>query len=132
MSTRALEGKLQRGTYGFALFLELVSVLGAEAPPQWHPILSAGDLSYATKAKFILLRELSGRGLDRHGLHRLLMSEHIGPQHREADERTMEDGTFSMVLMLQLATVVPIDGMERFVDTSDLIRAASQFTKEEK
>ncbi|MGY2490100.1 hypothetical protein [Cupriavidus sp. CP313] len=129
-TARGLDGKLQRGTYSFSLFLELLTVLRAEAPPQWQPILLTKDLPYATKAKFILLRELTKRGLDREDLIRRLKNEHIEPPRHEAADRTMEDGTFSMILMLQLAAVTAVEGMERFVDTSDLILAASQLKRE--
>ncbi|MFS8977262.1 hypothetical protein PO002_22585 [Cupriavidus necator] len=129
---RGLDGKLQRGTYSFSLFLELMSVLGADAPPQWQSILSLKDTSYAMKAKFILLRELTNLGLDRDEFLRRLRDEHIEPPRNDSADRTMEDGTFSMILMLQLAALAYVEGMERFVDTSDLIRAALQSAKKEK
>ncbi|MBP0622871.1 hypothetical protein [Cupriavidus consociatus] len=130
-SARGLEAKLKRGTYRFALFLELMSVLGVDAPPEWQPLFVTNDLSYATRARLVLIRELNKRNLDRSGFLARLRDAHIRVPRNDSSEEAMEDGTFTMVLMLQLAALAPVEGMERFVDMSDVLRVASQSAKGE-
>lgn len=57
-SARGLEAKLKRGTNSFALFLELMSVLGVDAPPEWQAITTASDLSCAAWARLLLCASL--------------------------------------------------------------------------
>lgn len=62
-TARGIDGKIARGTYSFAFFLQLLKAIRSECPNQWCPTLAL-DLSYEEQATYIFSRELSTQGLD--------------------------------------------------------------------
>jgi len=117
-SVRGVEGKINRGTYKASFFLRLLTVLGAEYPEHWRPILASTG-SDEVHAKQILLRELSIRNLDVDMFARKLATVGVNSLPRLLDEQ-LAAGSFQFVLLLQLASVDRIPGFERFVDDCDL------------
>ena len=122
-SARSAEGKVQRGTFRFSFFLQSLSAVGADFPPQWAHALSAkGDWSKRTSR--LMLGELKARPwLTWSELSRRLetIGEKISPKLLAAQ---VQSGDFSATLFLQCAVVCGFDGLELFIDRTDLLEAA--------
>ena len=117
-SVRGVEGKINRGTYKASFFLRLLTVLGAEYPEHWRPILASTG-SDEVHAKHILLRELASRNLDVDMFAKKLATVGVTAPHGLLKEQVAA-GDFQFVVLLQLASVNRIPGFERFVDDCDL------------
>lgn len=124
-SARSAEGKVQRGLFRFSFFLQSLVALGADCPPHWTGSLSASE-DWSACASALMLKELAIRPwLTWAELSRRLESigEKISPQSlREQVER----GDFSAALFLQCAVVGGFDGLQLFLDRSDLAEAAQR------
>nr|WP_147309618.1 DUF6471 domain-containing protein [Cupriavidus taiwanensis] len=122
-STRSVEGKATRGTYSFAFFLQVLEALRVDRPKQWDEILNA----YAgaeEQAAHIVLHELRRQRLTSNKAAKYLASvgASVAP---DAFVAQVESGTFQFSLVLQLSSAVPIEGLERYVDHSDVLAAAA-------
>jgi hypothetical protein len=122
-SARSAEGKVQRGTFRFSFFLQSLAAIEADCPPHWADALSAsGD--WSQRASKLMLKELKERPwLTWSELSRRLeaIGEQISP---EALVDQIEGGDFSAALFLQCAVVCAFNGLELFLDHSDLADAA--------
>ncbi|MCY0856661.1 DUF6471 domain-containing protein [Cupriavidus sp. D39] len=99
----------------------MILALGAEYPEQWRPVLSAG-IGDEESARYILLRELTARDLDSAAFARKLESVGVSIASGALDEQ-IRAGSFQFVLILQLAAIDHVVGLERFVDDSDVFNA---------
>jgi hypothetical protein len=122
-SARSVEGKVQRGAFRFSFFLQSLVATGADCPPHWVDCLSAsGD--WSRRASLLMLKEIQLRPwLSWSELSRRLgtIGEQISPESLAAQ---VNSGAFSAVLFLQCAVVCAFDGLELFLDHSDLVSAA--------
>ncbi|MEM5371644.1 DUF6471 domain-containing protein [Paraburkholderia azotifigens] len=124
-SGRSAEGKIQRGLFRFSFFLQSLVALGADCPPHWAAPLSSSE-DWSERASTLMLSELKTRPwLTWAELSRRLESigEKISPESL-ADE--VRQGDFSAALFLQCAVVGGFDGLELFLDRSDLAMAAQR------
>jgi hypothetical protein len=121
-TARSVEGKIQRGAFKFAFFLQSLSVIGAEYPSQWRTIVD-GRGSWEQRAHRILTNEMGMRpNLAFTELaHRLNGIGVAISSQILADE--VASGAYPLTLLLQCAAVLWVADLERFVDPSDL-RAA--------
>lgn len=122
-SARSAEGKVQRGTFRFSFFLQSLVAVGADCPPHWLESISApGD--WDRRASLLMLKEFEARPwLSWLEVSRRLstIGEQISP---ESLALQVGAGDFSAVLFLQCALVCAFDGLELFIDRSDLVHAA--------
>lgn len=121
---RGAESKIQRGSYRFAFFLQVLQAVDAEYPPQWRQFLESGE-AWESVAAHVFLHELSTSGIDYRKLSRRLARVGIEVEPSELESQIV-GGAFQFTLFLQLALVAPISGLERFVDHRDVERTASE------
>jgi Domain of unknown function (DUF6471) len=122
-SARSVEGKVQRGTFRFSFFLQSLNAVGADCPAHWLPLLSEpGDWEH--RAALLVQQELGARPwLTWQELSRRL--EVIGERvSADALEAQIIGGAFPATLFLQCAVVCSFEGLELFLDQSDLREAA--------
>lgn len=122
-SARSIEGKVHRGTFKFAFFLQVLNAAGSALPGTWlysQPI----EESWEARATRVFKADLSTQPwLDTDMLSRRL--EELGV-HVEAEslESQIEDGTFSAALYFQCATVCRFDALWLFVDVATVNEVA--------
>jgi Domain of unknown function (DUF6471) len=122
-SARSAEGKVKRGSFQFSFFLQSLVAVGADCPHHWTDVLSASD-DWDRRASRLLLKELNARPwLTWLELSRRLetIGERISPNTLSTQ---IEEGNFPATLFLQCAVVCAFDGLELFIDRSDLRDAA--------
>lgn len=129
-TVRGIDGKIGRGTYSFAFFLQLLKATHSEYPSQWVSTVSL-DISFEEQATYIAARELAVQSLDVSALVKRLAGIGVHVSEKEATEH-IEFGTFSFVLFLQLSAVANINGIERFVDSRDITEAAIMSARRER
>jgi hypothetical protein len=122
-SARTLEGKMHRGTFRFSFFLQVVSALRADLAPQWRQAIESSG-NWDDRAGRLLRSELAARPwLDWIEVSRRLAS--INQIWEPEDlSKTVVAGTFSTTLFLQCAVVCSFQGLDFFVDQSDLFELA--------
>jgi hypothetical protein len=122
-SARALEGRMHRGTFRLGFFLQVVATIQADYPPHWRKAMtSAGD--WDARASHLFRAELAARPwLNWDEVRRRLASigEAWDPDTLSAVAST---GDFAATLFLQCSVVCSFQGIELFVDHSDLCEAA--------
>ncbi|MGF6808580.1 hypothetical protein OKW30_003706 [Paraburkholderia sp. Clong3] len=122
-TARSVEGKVQRGSFRFAFFLQSLSVVGAEYPSQWRAIIETPG-TWEQRASRVMEAEMGMRpGMTFIELSRRLYG--IGviiPTHSLNEQVT--SGTYPLTLLLQCAAVLWVADVERFIDRSDLYAAA--------
>lgn len=123
-SLRGAESKIQRGAYRLTFFLQVLRAIDAEYPPQWKAFLDMEE-SWESIAEHILVHELAAGGLDPSKLSKRLAKFDI-TSPSDSLESQIAAGAFPFTLLLQLALVVPISGLCRFVDQADIERAATE------
>ncbi|BCM03955.1 DUF6471 domain-containing protein [Ralstonia pseudosolanacearum] len=123
-STRSVEGKATRGTYSLAFFLQVLVALDAESPAQWTKAIDR-CIDSEECATHVFLLELKRHSVDpaRLAKHLAKVSADITP---DALTALIETGSFPFTLVLQLASLTDIVGLERFVDRSDIAAAAGE------
>ena len=121
-TARSVEGKIQRGSFRFAFFLQSLSVVGAEYPPQWRAEIATPG-TWEQRSSRVMVSEMGMRpGMTFDELSRRL--DGIGvtiPTHTLREQVTT--GTYPLTLLLQCAAVLWIGDLERFIDRSDLYAA---------
>ncbi|BCQ28238.1 hypothetical protein NK8_64270 (plasmid) [Caballeronia sp. NK8] len=120
---RGVEGKTQRGTYRFLYFLQSLEALNADYPPHWKDVMRS-NRSWEQKASGILGEEIASRPwLTKSEISRRLrtIGEEMTPRNFSAHLRS---GNFPATLFLQCAVVCSFEGLDKFVDFSDLRAAA--------
>lgn len=128
-TARGIDGKIARGTYSLAFFLQLLRATRSEYPSQWVSTVSL-DIDFEEQAAHIVARELATQGIDVDDLVRRLAGIGVQIAKSEVAEQ-MVSGTFSFVFFLQFAAVANINGIERFVDSSDITEAAIMSARRE-
>ncbi|REG48981.1 hypothetical protein B0G80_5299 [Paraburkholderia sp. BL6669N2] len=122
-SARALEGRMHRGTFRFGFFLQVVATIHADYPPHWRQAMtSAGN--WDARASHLFQAELAARPwLNWVEIGRRLasISENWDP---DALSAAVSAGDFAATLFLQCSVVCSFQGIELFVDQSDLCEAA--------
>ncbi|MGT2430935.1 DUF6471 domain-containing protein [Cupriavidus basilensis] len=121
-SLRAAESKIQRGAYRFAFFLQVLRAVESECPPSWEECLETNE-SWESAATHIFLRELTTHKLDAGKLELRLAKLGVSPGPGSLDAQ-ISSGDFPFTLVLQLALVAPVVGLDRFVDQKDIERAS--------
>ncbi|WMY11085.1 DUF6471 domain-containing protein [Paraburkholderia phenoliruptrix] len=116
-SERSIEGKVHRGTFKFAFFLQALSAAGSALPRTWLcPQQLEG--SWEARAAGAFKADLATQPwLDTNLLSRRL--EELGV-HVEADslDTQIEEGTFSAALFFQCATVCRFDALWLYLDVA--------------
>ncbi|QWC88820.1 DUF6471 domain-containing protein [Cupriavidus metallidurans] len=123
-STRSIEGKATRGTYSFAFFLQMLAALGADRPKHWDSVISE-HADVDEQATHIVLHELRKLRLTPSKAARYLVSISASITPAEFDA-LIQSGTFQFSLLLQLSSLTAIEGLERYVDHSDVLAAAAE------
>lgn len=119
---RGIDGKIARGTYSFAFFLQLLKATRSEYPSRWAPTVAL-DIRFEEQAAYIFVNELASHGIDSSDFVKRLATVGTNLAEKEIGEK-ISQGTFPFVLLLQLAAVIDIAGLERFVDSCDIADAA--------
>jgi hypothetical protein len=123
-TARSVEGKIQRGGFKFAFFLQSLSVIGAETPSQWRAIINEHG-SWEQRAQRIIVAEMYIRpNVSFVELSRRLKNIGVGISSRFLAEQ-VQSGAYPFTLLLQCAAVLCVEGLERFIDASDLRTAAA-------
>jgi len=124
-SARAAEGKAQRGSFRCAFFLQLMYALQADLPQPFQQLLDS-RASWEDAAKQLFLRVLTDHSLTFVELSQFLTTELGLNVDASQIEHTVMAGTYPLTLLLQLSLLAPVAGLERFVDASDVRKAAAE------
>lgn len=122
-SARALEGRMHRGTFRLGFFLQIVAAVQADYPPHWRQAMkSAGD--WDARASQLFQAELAARPW----LSWVEVGRRLASISENWDPRglctAVSTGDFPATLFLQCSVVCAFQGIELFVDQSDLFEAA--------
>lgn len=122
-SARSVEGKVQRGTFRFAFFLQTLSASRAEQPLIWLHAFGR-DASWEQRASAVMRAELQLQPwLDWTKLARRL--EEIGVSvSPDALRDQVDQGTFTAALFFQCGAVCRFESLQPFIDLSALNEAA--------
>jgi len=126
-SARAAEGKIQRGTFRCTFFLQLLCALQADLPERIQQLLDARE-SWEAASRQLFLGELSDHSLTFAALSERLAAESGLTLETSQIEHQVMAGTYPLTLLLQLSLVAPVAGLERFIDASDISKAATEQT----
>lgn len=122
-SARSVEGKVQRGTFRFSFFLQVLVASQTDCPAHWQPVLTA-DLTWEERASAVLRTEIAQLPwLDWQALSTRLSEIGVAMPSTALSEQVLS-GTFSAALFLQCATVCRFPVLFGFVDASSLNDAA--------
>jgi hypothetical protein len=122
-SARALEGRMHRGTFRLGFFLQVVATVEADYPPHWREAMTSAG-GWDARASRLFQAELAARPwLNWAEMGRRLASinETWDPAALSA---AVSSGDFAATLFLQCSVVCSFQGVELFVDHSDLCEAA--------
>ncbi|WP_216621249.1 DUF6471 domain-containing protein [Cupriavidus necator] len=121
-SFRGAESKVQRGTFTFAYFLAILKAVGGECSQQWKHFIDSED-AWEVAASHVILHEINSQGLNIQDLsgHLERFGISLNPDRLVTQ---LSSGQFPFTLLLQLALVVPIADLSRFVDQCDILEAA--------
>jgi hypothetical protein len=122
-SARALEGRMHRGTFRLGFFLQVVAAVQADYPLHWRQAMnSAGD--WDARASQLFQAELAARpwlNWAEVGRRLASISQNWDP---DALSTAVSTGDFPATLFLQCCVVCSFQGIEVFMDQSDLCEAA--------
>lgn len=121
-SVRGAESKIQRGSFRFSFFIQILKALDSEYPAQWEPYLETND-SWETAAARILRHELDAGDMDIHTFAVRLSEMDISIE-AETLESIVSLGEFPFSLILQLSSFAPVSQLCRFVDQKDIDETA--------
>lgn len=122
-SARSVEGKIQRGTFRLAFFLQTLAASNNQYPKQWAVALHSGTTWEKCAASVIQIELAAQPWLD-HAMLAQRLNE-IGVQvAAEALKGQIEGGTLSTALFFQCATVCRFTDLHFFLDGQDLNGAA--------
>lgn len=120
-SVRAVEGKVQRGSFRCCFFFQLLLAVEADLPDGLT--LSKRQESWEEACTRTFLREL-----DSHGLTYAVLTKRLQKLGLEVSttqlEQQVSSGSFPFTLLLQLSAVAPVTLLQRFVDQTDIEKAA--------
>ncbi|WP_350029567.1 DUF6471 domain-containing protein [Caballeronia sp. NCTM5] len=128
VSTRSIDGRVQRGSFECSFFLQAIYATGADYPCQWVPFLSKvgkakSQATWSTCATALMAAEQqSWANFTYEGFSQRLESigVHLAP---EVIKYQVTQGNYPMTLLLQYAAVSWVDGLELFLDRADILRA---------
>jgi hypothetical protein len=122
-SARSVEGKVQRGTFRFAFFLQAIYAARAAYPVTWAPVMSM-DGTWEQRAAALVRAELASQSwLNYAKVSRRL--EEVGVViDAETLATQLEEGTFSATLFFQCATVCRFDGLQLYLDAATINEVA--------
>ncbi|WP_157160288.1 DUF6471 domain-containing protein [Cupriavidus sp. BIS7] len=118
-SPRSAEGKVQRGGFQCQFFLQLLCALQADLPKPFQQLLDARD-SWEAASTELFLRELAAHSLTFVEVSKYLAKEAGLSLDASRLEHQVMAGTYQFTLLLQLSLLTSVEGMDRFVDTSDV------------
>ncbi|EKS70381.1 hypothetical protein BURK_019955 [Burkholderia sp. SJ98] len=122
-SARSVEGKIQRGTFRFAFFLQALSASRVDVPPSWASVLQ-DEGTWEAYACSIMKDALAQQPwLDWQQLARRLGEIGVDVQPDVLCAQ-VEDGSFPATLFFQCAAVCRFEGVHLFLDVSALNGAA--------
>lgn len=122
-SARSVEGKIQRGTFRFSFFLQVLAASQADCPPPWQTALTSNS-TWEERACAVLKVELAQLPwLSSQQLTSRLAEIGVAMQADSLDDQIL-GGTFSASLFLQCAAVCRMSAAHMFVDASSLNDAA--------
>ncbi|MCY1210452.1 hypothetical protein D9M68_134650 [compost metagenome] len=124
-SARSAEGKVQRGSFRCVFFLQLVYALHADLPQPLQQLFDA-RVSWEDAAKQLFLSGLADHSLTFSGLSKKLSTASGLNVDASQVEHQVMAGTYPLTLLLQLSLVAPMAGLDRFVDASDVRKAATE------
>ncbi|QEZ44164.1 hypothetical protein D2917_07915 [Cupriavidus oxalaticus] len=120
---KAIELKIQRGSFKCALFLQLLSALRADLPVELKRILD-NSTSWDDACRQLVLGILADQSISIEEFSKQLRQCGVHLTSTQVASQ-VSAGVFPFTLILQLDYLFPTPGFERFVDGSDLARAAS-------
>lgn len=124
---KSVELKIQRGSYKCAFFLQLLCALRADMPAELERVLD-GRTDWDDACRRLALGVLAGHSMSIEKLPERLRQCGVHTTSMQVESQT-NSGTFPFTLILQLAYLQPLQGLERFVDRSDLAKAASESSR---
>lgn len=123
-SVRAVEGKVQRGSFRCSFFFQLLLAVQADLPDEL--VLSKRQESWEAACTRTFLRELEHHGLTYDVLAKRLLK--LGTEVSATQlEQQVSSGSFPFTLLLQLSAVAPVTLLQRFVDQSDIEETAKLY-----
>jgi hypothetical protein len=122
-SARSVEGKIQRGTFRLAFFLQTLVASNNQYPEQWAVALHSGTTWEKCAASVIQIELAAQPWLD-HAMLAQRLNEIGVRMAAEALKGQIEDGTLSTALFFQCATVCRFTDLHFFLDGQDLNDAA--------
>lgn len=130
-SWRSVEGKIQRGGYSFAFFLQCATAMRADCPDSWEALLKSAP-TWTEAATAIFNHEMSKVA----GMNVAVLGQRLAwigvPIPATSLEADICSGGMTFKLFLQSAAVLPISGIAGFVDASDLRTLAAEGISESK
>ncbi|ANB72067.1 hypothetical protein AYM40_06550 [Paraburkholderia phytofirmans OLGA172] len=122
LSHKAVDHKIQRGSFECAFFLHSMHIIGASHPPQWRKALrTAGN--WNIRASHVLRYEMARwPGVDWQELSHRLATIGVAVTDDFLQQK-VSAGSYPLTLLLQYASVFWVEGIEMLVDRDDL-RAA--------
>ncbi|MFK0378368.1 DUF6471 domain-containing protein [Pandoraea sp. NPDC090278] len=121
-STRSVDGKVQRGSFQCAFFLQLLHVCDDEMPKEWLDCFARTSDWFAVSAAIYLQELASITPGGAAGVARI-MAEQEGPFAQGAQSAELLGGTFSFARLIMLACDAPMPALDRFLDRKDVIAA---------
>ncbi|MCO4887850.1 DUF6471 domain-containing protein [Cupriavidus sp. WGtm5] len=123
-SVRAVEGKVQRGSFRCSFFFQLLSAVQADLPDEL--VLPKRRESWEEACARTFLRELEHHGLTYDVLEKRLLKLGIVVTATQLEQQ-VSSGSFPFTLLLQLSAVAPVTLLQRFVDQSDIEETAKLY-----
>ncbi|WP_155888293.1 DUF6471 domain-containing protein [Cupriavidus sp. WS] len=120
-SVRAVEGKVQRGSFRCSFFFQLLLAVQADLPDGLT--LSKRHESWEEACTRTFLRELEAHGLTYIVLAKRLLKLGLEVSATQLEQQVLS-GSFPFTLLLQLSAVAPVTLLQRFVDQTDIEKTA--------
>lgn len=122
-SVRAVEGKVQRGSFRCSFFFQLLLAVQADLPDGLN--LSKRQESWEEVCTRTFLRELETHGLTYSVLAKRFLKLGLEVSATHLEQQVLS-GSFPFTLLLQLSALAPVIVLQRFVDQTDVEKTAQQ------
>ncbi|WP_281718818.1 DUF6471 domain-containing protein [Pandoraea apista] len=121
-SLRSVDGKIQRGSFQCAFFLQLLYVCGDEMPSQWAEC-AAQERDWFAASRAIYFYELAS--VTPGGLSKVMRQASAREGAFDASNHGDEliSGEFSFTRLIMLACDAPVPSLDRFLDRRDVLAA---------
>ena len=124
---RSLVLRITRGTLRLSSLLHILSLMSASAPELWRASLSAEN-DWSARSRDVVLAELQEGGMT----DLAELTERLKKLGTVVSEKGLEGhimaGTIPLSLCLQLIYILRSHSLERYIDFSDIIKAAEHAT----